>query len=108
MRAMSTNPEARERRGSTGACRWLVLACLLGCDAPPERADPEATPPPTRAPPPTAPPPPAAPPRASASAPAPAAPTAPGDLSGSWTGSYDAKKGTVGLPPKVKDKALAA
>jgi hypothetical protein len=27
---------------------------------------------------------------------------------GAWSGKYDAKKGSVTLPPKVKDKALAA
>jgi hypothetical protein len=30
------------------------------------------------------------------------------DLVGAWEGTYDAKKATVGLPPKVKDAALAA
>lgn len=43
---------------------------------------------------------------ASASATVKAAPADP--LVGTWRGAYDAKKGSVSLPPKVKDKALAA
>ncbi len=31
-----------------------------------------------------------------------------GELAGVWVGRYDAKKGTVALPPKVKDKGLAS
>lgn len=41
----------------------------------------------------------------SSTAPAEAAPTG---LTGSWEGRYDAKKGTIEMPPKVKDKARAA
>jgi hypothetical protein len=29
-------------------------------------------------------------------------------MAGTWEGRYEAKKGSVSLPPKVKDKALAA
>ncbi len=29
-------------------------------------------------------------------------------MAGAWTGRYDAKKGVVTLPPKVKDKGFAA
>ena len=32
----------------------------------------------------------------------------PRDFAGVWVGRYDAKKGTVALPPKVKDKGLAS
>jgi hypothetical protein len=28
-------------------------------------------------------------------------------MTGTWTGRYDAKKGSVTLPPKVKDKGIA-
>ena len=46
---------------------------------------------------------------ASASAPTPvAAPGAESAFAGAWEGAFDAKKGTVELPPKVKDKGLAA
>jgi hypothetical protein len=47
----------------------------------------------------------AAPPPASASAPA-AAPE-PETLTGTWEGHYEAKKGTVAVPPRVKDKSFA-
>jgi hypothetical protein len=109
MRAMSMIP------------RVLVLVvALLGCNSAPEQPSREAPPPP----------------RSSAAAPLSAAPTAPldaageasnraseraaerdggapqaagpGELAGGWEGHYDAKKGTVTLPSKVKDKALAA
>ena len=49
-----------------------------------------------------------APPVASA-APSQTASAAPADpLAGTWEGRFEAKKGSVTLPPKVKDKALAA
>lgn len=47
----------------------------------------------------------AAAPAISASA---AAPKGESDLAGTWEGAYEAKKGVISLPPKVKDKALAA
>lgn len=47
---------------------------------------------------------PAPPPTLSASASAPG----PDTIAGAWEGAYDAKKGVVALPPKVKDKGLAA
>jgi hypothetical protein len=114
MRAMRTNPWMLERKDSTGAGRWLVVACLIGCNAPSERADRDPTPRPesagASAPVATGDPPrPTGQPAASSPAALPVAPsTVPGDLSGSWVGGYDAKKGAVLLPPKVKDKALAA
>ena len=80
---------------------FAAAIILSACDAAPDRPD--------RAPPPRP-----ASPSASASAPsAPsAAPTATAAAdrgpAGTWTGAYEAKKGTVTLPPKVKDKALAA
>jgi hypothetical protein len=31
-----------------------------------------------------------------------------GELAGTWEGGYDSRKGSVALPPKVKDKAIDA
>jgi hypothetical protein len=87
-----------------------ALALLTSCTQGPDRPDKEAPPPPPRplaqgassasaAPSPDA--------TASASASASAA-AAPGTLTGAWEGRYEAKKGTIELPPKVKDKARAA
>jgi hypothetical protein len=86
---------------------WLLLACLLGCNTSSERGEPGPAPSPASS----------ARATATAQALAPATSAAPppssspagrGDLAGSWAGSYDAKKGDVLLPPKVKDKGLAA
>lgn len=86
----------------------LALCLLLAaCESKPSPPDKEPPPRPT------------APPQASAAAAAStpasaalpavsAAPAAASPLAGTWEGSYDAKKGTVSLPPKVKDKGLAA
>ncbi|APR84129.1 Hypothetical protein A7982_09478 [Minicystis rosea] len=80
----------------------LLAMTAFACDPAPERPD--------KAPPPR-------PAAASASAPGTASAAAPSasvaaktenGLTGAWEGSYEAKKGTVSLPPKVKDKALAA
>jgi hypothetical protein len=107
MRMMPTTPE---RRFSMGA-RWLVIALLLGCNPPPERTDRDTAPGPAATAGATAPLATADPPKPSAS-PTVAPPAGPStdatDLAGSWAGTYDAKKGAVTLPPKVKDKALAA
>jgi hypothetical protein len=82
-----------------------ALVLLAACQSAPERPEKE---PPPRPPAPasasastTATTGGAALPTASASAPA-------SPFAGTWEGSYDAKKGAVSLPPKVKDKALAA
>ncbi len=84
-----------------------ALSLLAACNQAPDRPDKDA--PPTR---------PATggasaqgsaspAPAASPSAAATAAP-APGTLGGTWEGRYEAKKGTIEMPPKVKDKARAA
>ncbi len=90
--------------------RLVVVATLLGCNPASEQSSGGAAssaalrsvPPDTQAigarPPKVA--------SASASPPAAAAPA--GDLEGAWEGHYDAKKGTLTLPPKVKDKGFAA
>jgi hypothetical protein len=88
--------------------RSLVLAAALAlaaCDHDAPDPPPEAPPPPPRpaarsagsvaSAAPAAPPPPL-----SASAPDPGAPDA---LAGTWEAAYDAKKGSLDLPPKVKD-----
>lgn len=89
---------------------FFLWAPLAGCEDEPPRpsAAPPGPPPPTAT---AAPEPPAsaAAPTASAAASAPAptagiAASAPA-LQGTWEGTYDAKKGTVELPAKVKDKA---
>jgi hypothetical protein len=80
---------------------------IAACDAAPDKdapkpsATPAATAPAATAPASSAP---AA--AAAVTAPKPASPA--NLLAGTWEGSYDAKKGAVSLPPKVKDKALAA
>jgi hypothetical protein len=83
----------------------LLLFTLSACDSSPA----------TRGSPTTAPTHDAPPPVDSARAPLPAsvtataaAPAPGGALAGTWEGRYEAKKGSVGLPPKVKDKALEA
>lgn len=91
-----------------GMIACLVIA-LAACDSAPDKPD--------RAPPPPPGPRPSGAPAGSAAA-APgatvsaagsaAAPAADGaGLAGQWEGHYDAKKGSVLLPPKVKDKGLA-
>lgn len=81
-----------------------ALALLLAaCNNGPEKPGKEPPPRPPEAPSASA----SAPPPASAAlkpSPAPAA----SPFAGTWEGRYDAKKGAVTLPPKVKDKALAA
>jgi hypothetical protein len=95
--------------------RALALAAvLLGCNSSPDRPEREPPPQPSRHSDP------AASSTASAEAPSPTGPSvaeiasgaalaaAPGSLAGVWEGRYEAKKGTVTLPPKVKDKGIAA
>lgn len=78
----------------------VTLALLSACDAP---SGGEAPPKASTAPIASAP---LASATVSAAPPKPAAPADP--LAGTWQGGYDAKKGAVSLPPKVKDKALAS
>jgi hypothetical protein len=91
----------------SGARRWLLVAVLVvGCNAPPGKPERDPSPP-SR--------PPSSAAAASSSADVPvacdvssAAPAAtPDGITGAWIGHYDAKKGTVTLPAKVKDKAFA-
>ena len=109
-----TGASRTKTRGVGPSLAWL-LVCLLGCNACSERADRQAAASAgargtrighdgvTSV---------AARPSARASGerqrPASASAAAPEALAGSWAGSYDAKKGEVHLPPKVKDKAIAA
>lgn len=79
---------------------FVFTATLLGCEGSPASSSTAAS---SAAPP-------AATVTASAAAPsaAPKAPARPADpLAGRWEGAYEAKKGAVSLPPKVKDKGLA-
>lgn len=80
---------------------------LVACDPAPDRAGTSTTSKPSAAPPASASASGSAWPAGAQATAAPAA--APADpLAGTWEGSYNAKKGNVSLPPKVKDKALAA
>jgi hypothetical protein len=89
---------ARYQRSVKVTAFAAALAAFSSCKDAPPRPD-EAPPPP---PPPTA--------RSAPAASIPSAvptdvPAAAADsLTGTWEGSYDAKKGTVGLPANVKDK----
>jgi hypothetical protein len=89
----------------------LSVSLLCACNQAPDRPDKDAPPPPrpkavtpsssgSGATDPE--------PRPSSSAPASASASAPGVLTGTWEGRYDAKKGAIELPAKVKDKARAA
>jgi hypothetical protein len=95
IRARWRSPEPWTRPG-----RWLlVAACAVGCKTT-ERADRDVPAPAASSA--------AAPSATSSAAGAAAPPPAPAGIEGKWEGRYDAKRGTVLLPPKVKDKALAA
>ena len=90
----------------------LISALLLGCRSAPDQPDRDPPPLPPR--PPTAAPVSASgagatpPPAATDLAPAlGSAASAPGELTGAWTGRYDAKKGSVTLPSKVKNSPFA-
>lgn len=88
------------RRRALPAALLLVLSAL-GCDSKPDL--------PSKGPPPLPPRPTAAASTVEAGSPAPAASLAlptPGDaaIAGTWEGSYDARKGAVVLPDRVKDK----
>jgi hypothetical protein len=84
----------------------LAAACALGCNTAPDRRDAVPSASASATPKTTASVAPAAAPTVSGS-PAPSGVTT-DEIAGSWEGRYDAKKGKVALPPKVKDKALAA
>jgi len=92
--------------------RLLLVATLLACNPAPEQASRDAPPVTSSS---------AAPRSASSAAPLATGPERPsaassggaspapaGEIAGTWEGHYDAKKGEVTLPPKVKDKAIAA
>ena len=82
-----------------------ALALLPACNQAPDRPDKDPPARPTLA---------GSASAAGSASPAPAgtptasAEAAPTGLTGSWEGRYDAKKGTIEMPPKVKDKARAA
>lgn len=90
------------------ACTLLCLESLSACET---KQDNQAPPPPTN--PPSAAPASALAPSAEQKNPAPepkasasseAAQEAPNGLVGTWEGTFEAKKGSVEMPPKVKDK----
>jgi hypothetical protein len=87
---------------------WIILATLvLGCNSSPEQPDRAPRPaPPSRSNTPAVSAP-AAPPAVTSESFEAGAPAS-GELTGNWEGRYDAKKGSVTLPPKVKDKSLDA
>lgn len=96
-------------RNLCGQIRLLALALPLaaGCDSHPDKSPPPPEPrPPAGTASAAAAPPATGAPGASQSA-APPALLSNAELAGTWQGSYDAKKGTVGLPPTVKDKTHA-
>jgi hypothetical protein len=105
MRTLSRLPRA------LGLAAWL-----LGCNSSPDLPQRDPPPPPPRpaartaetttssasaAPTPTL-------PTAAETASAAASASTAGGLAGVWEGRYEAKKGSVTLPPKVKDKGIAA
>lgn len=103
----ATGTRARRARGGAPALFLSFAIVLAACEEnPPRPSEPERP-----APPPPQPSAVSAPPAASSVAAAPSA-GAPGDTGepkgtpawqGTWEGRYDAKKGSVVLPPKVKD-----
>ncbi|WP_437674326.1 hypothetical protein [Sorangium sp. So ce131] len=106
------NPTRTRARRARGGARALLLsfafALVAGCEeGPPRPSEPERPEPPPPQPSAAAAPPPegsAAAGASSAAAPADAGePHAAAPWQGTWEGSYDAKKGNVVLPPKVKD-----
>jgi hypothetical protein len=88
---------------SRGAVALAIALTLTACESAPEKPGREPPPRPAAQASATA--------SASAAQPAPPALTAqaaPNGATGAWEGRYEAKKGEVALPPKVKDKAIAA
>ncbi len=104
-----SNRRRRDCGGSFSRLGALALAAAVGgvaCDRDP--APPGEPPPrPERGEPPASAGSVASPPPASAAAPSASAAAEPAPLSGRWEGSYDAKKGSIVLPPKVPDKTWA-
>ncbi|WP_437732886.1 hypothetical protein [Sorangium sp. So ce1335] len=106
------NPTGTRARRARGVARAILLPIALVLLAACEESPPRPSEPERPAPPPPQPSAAAAPPAASAAAtelPSAGAPGGAGDPQGSpawqgtWEGRYDAKKGSVVLPPKVKD-----
>ena len=89
--------------------RFVLVAALLGCDQS-SRDAPPAPPPGSSAAPRSLP---SSGPVVREVTPLPVSgsaspPAAPAEIEGAWEGHYDAKKATVTLPSKVKDKGIAA
>lgn len=109
VRVNATGTRARRARGSAPALLLsFAIALLAACEeSPPRPGEPERP-----APPPLQPSAAVAPPAASSAAAELPSAGAPGDTGdpkgtpawqGTWEGRYDAKKGSVVLPPKIKD-----
>ncbi|WP_437588750.1 hypothetical protein [Sorangium sp. So ce1000] len=106
----ATGTRARRARGGAPALLLSFVIVLAACEeSPPRPSEPERPAPPPPQPSATI-----APPAASSAAAEPPSAGAPGDTAdpkvapawqGTWEGRYDAKKGSVVLPPKVKDTA---
>ncbi|WP_437991132.1 hypothetical protein [Sorangium sp. So ce145] len=106
----ATGTRARRARGVAPALFLSLAIVLAACEeGPPRPSEPERP-----APPPPQPSAGLAPPAASSAAAEPPSAGAPGDAGepkgtpawqGTWEGRYDAKKGSVVMPPKVKDAA---
>jgi hypothetical protein len=98
-RSLATGCAAMQSLRALAPCS-LFLA-IAACDAPPARTDPPAPSAGAQAS--------ASAPKIASAAPSASAPAVPADpFAGTWEGRFEAKKGSVTLPAKVKDKALAA
>ncbi|MFT3774043.1 MAG: hypothetical protein QM820_52425 [Minicystis sp.] len=97
---------SRSARRGAGVIAAVLLTALAACDQ--GKETPRKEPPMQSATPPSASPTSSASAAPSATSAANAAPKAESGFPGAWAGNYDAKKGSVSLPPKVKDKGLAA
>jgi hypothetical protein len=78
----------------------LLVLALAACESPSGNPERQPPPPPASASAPVA--------AQSAAPPTTASAAAPSGLGGTWTGRYEAKKSTISLPAKVKDKGLAS
>lgn len=88
-------------------CAALALLLLAGCESKPDKSPPPPEPRPSSPAASAAKPPQSAAPTASEQAAAPP-PLSGAAFAGTWQGAYDAKKGSVVVPPSVKDKTHGA